>query len=209
MLKDRADSGGKIMKALLVAANEKLGAIAGLGGVTFQHDTDPTLGPAVTHLLVGNEQPPKRTSKFLFAMAKGVPIVKSDWVLHSVSHGKWLEHTPFLAVPSNANAGAQLAGKTFCVRSVDADGLDRATVEKLVMAAGGALSVKRSATHILTARRAAGEEAAQQQELVDQQWLFSEIIEGGGDEEAEEADEEDDEEEDDDDDAASHNSEEF
>lgn len=30
VLKDRADSGGKIMRALLVAANEKLGAIAGL-----------------------------------------------------------------------------------------------------------------------------------------------------------------------------------
>ena len=58
-----------------------LGAIAGLGGVTFQPCQEPTIGPTVSHLIVGDEATPKRTLKFLFAMAKGVPVVRASWVL--------------------------------------------------------------------------------------------------------------------------------
>ena len=79
-------------------------------------------------------------------------MVKADWVLHSVSAGKWLEHHEHLAIQPNHHAGSQLSGKTFCVRSTDGDGLERATVEKLVLAAGGSLAGKRAATHVLVVR---------------------------------------------------------
>ena len=108
-------------------------------------------------------------------IARAVLVVR--WQ-HSVTAGKWLEANEHIAVPPHPHGSSQLAGKSFSVRSTDADGLDRPTLEKLVIAAGGTLAPKRSATHLLVARRDIGDEAAHaDQEAVDQQWLFNELIE--------------------------------
>lgn len=129
-----------------------------------------------------------------------------------MTDGKWLEASEHLAHPLNPHAPSQLAGKSFCVRSTDADGLERATLERLVLAAGGALAPKRAATHLLVARRDVGEEAGHaEQEAVDQQWLFRELIEGGdpADDADEDGDGDADAHEDGDDQESEHDSEEF
>jgi hypothetical protein len=128
-----------------------LGAIRGLGGVRHKACEEAQLGPLVSHLIVGDTVPVKRTAKFLFAMAKGVPVVHAQWVVDSVMAGKWLEATTHLATPLNPYATRQLAGKSVCVRSTE-PGVDRAMLEELVLAAGGTLAPRRSATHIISAR---------------------------------------------------------
>ena len=67
-------------------------SVAGLGGTKLKLCEAETLGPHVSHVVVGPETPIKRTLKLLFAMARGVPVVRADWILRTHSSG--LELTP-------------------------------------------------------------------------------------------------------------------
>ena len=133
--------------------------------------------------------------KLLFAVAKGVPVVSADWVLASVSAGRWVEHSEHAAMRTHPRATRQLAGKRFHVLS-HGDAMGRATLEQLISAAGGALVGKRAATHLVVSRRlsrgGAGEEEAEGggAECVDEKWVFDAVMGvGDGEEGGEESDE--------------------
>ena len=122
-----------------------LGAISGLGGCGLPVcDAPQRPGPQVSHLVVsaaggsgGGLARLKRTGKLLFAMARGLPVVTADWVLHSVSAGKWLDAAGFVAVPTHPRAQRQLHGKLFYVNSTDT--IDKPTLESLIHDAGGSI----------------------------------------------------------------------
>ena len=192
-----------------------LGAISGLGGCGLPVcDAPQRPGPQVSHLVVsaaggsgGGLARLKRTGKLLFAMARGLPVVTADWVLHSVSAGKWLDAAGFVAVPTHPRAQRQLHGKLFYVNSTDT--IDKPTLESLIHDAGGSIVPRRSATHVVTA--SAGGQAGHLAALgagvgceeddwraplkIDEKWIFEEVM--GTREEAEddaEPDDDDDEE---------------
>ena len=92
-------------------------------------------------------------------------------------------------------------------------------MERLIVAAGGHLAPKRSATHVITSRvmyPSEAEGAGFGQEVVDQNWLFTQLVEGGMPSAASQAaaaaeaeGEEDEGEEEEEEEAESDNSEEF
>lgn len=183
-----------------------LGAVQGLGGCSLPVCQEPlSLGPQVSHLIVhpaaaaaaaGDVGPGglKRTGKLLFAMARGVPVVTADWVLHSVSEGKWMDASDFEAVPAHPNAGRQLMGKLFFVKSTDT--IDKALLEALILAAGGAVVSRRTATHMVAASGGLAPPVGGDEEgdwraptRVDERWVFEEVM---GTREEEDDDEEDD-----------------
>ena len=177
-----------------------LGAVKGLGGCGMRVCDSSTLSPSVSHLLVptssaSTPRPLKRTSKLLFAMARGVPVVKAEWVLASVSAGKWLEWEGFEALAAHPRAGRQLAGKRFHVAGCDA--MDQPTLEMLIEAAGGVIVSRRSATHVVVPRgggvAARGWEEAEGEGVgcVDDAWVFGSVMgqEGEGEEDSEDSEE--------------------
>ncbi len=79
---------------------------------------DHSITENTTHIVV--EAKPIRTLKVLEGMAKGLWIVKKDWIDSSIEKGKWLEEAPFeakvfagvKASRDNASKGVKLLANT-------------------------------------------------------------------------------------------------
>ena len=125
------------------------GAIRSLGGSCrpYSFADDLKITPKTSHLIVDDETAPRRTMKLLSAMARGIPIVKASWVLHSVSAARWLDYREFLAHPPHPAATRQLKGKAIYIGSSGA--VPRAELDELIQWAGGRVVPLRSATHLL------------------------------------------------------------
>ena len=52
----------------------------------------------ITHVVVGeNNKKPKRTFKFLYALAKGIPIVKESYIHDCLKNNKRLNEQPYIS----------------------------------------------------------------------------------------------------------------
>jgi len=151
-----------------------LGAIRGLGGCKHKVCDETTLGPLVSHLIVGEDSPPKRTLKLLFAMAKGVPVVKSSWILESVCENRWVEWEPHFAYPVSRCARGQLDGVRIYLACTGS--LDKASLSRLVLAAGGTVVSHRQATHVLNGQPYGDDGSSQ---TISMEWLFQRIMSAG------------------------------
>lgn len=62
--------------------------VKSLGGFNI----DNKVGPLTTHVVSGG---PRRTLNMLFAIARGLWVLRHDWVLHSLEAGYWLDEEKF------------------------------------------------------------------------------------------------------------------
>ncbi|XP_047114762.1 uncharacterized protein LOC124795031 isoform X1 [Schistocerca piceifrons] len=62
--------------------------VKSLGGFNI----DNKVGPLTTHVVSGG---PRRTLNMLFAIARGLWVLRPDWVLHSLEAGYWLDEEKF------------------------------------------------------------------------------------------------------------------
>ncbi|KAL3929613.1 MAG: hypothetical protein SGPRY_001884 [Prymnesium sp.] len=130
------------------------------------------LSPRTSHLLVASDNP-KRTIKILFALARGTPVVRAEWVLRCVEEGRWISHEPYVAMPAPPAFGRQLRGKTIAVES--GEKLSRKTLEQLICAAGGeVVSWRRAKIVIGSARLPPGAE------MRTEEWVLDKVMSAGG-----------------------------
>lgn len=145
------------------------GAIRFLGGTRYMPAEDVSVTARTSHLIVDDGAAPKRTLKLLYAMARGLPVVRASWLLQSVSAGRWLDWERFQALPAHPHATRQLAGKFFYIG--DSGRVPRADLEALISLAGGKVGPLRCATHTVNVMGLEGSK------LVSTDWVLAQICE--------------------------------
>mmetsp|Transcript_8945 Transcript_8945/g.23401 ORF Transcript_8945/g.23401 Transcript_8945/m.23401 type:complete len:660 (+) Transcript_8945:53-2032(+) len=148
------------------------GAIRGLGGCPYRPADDTCVHARTSHLIVDDELPPKRTLKLIHAIARGLPIVKSSWVLSSVTAGKWLDWRAYEAVPCHPHATQQLEGASFHIGSPGS--ISRSELESIITLAGGRIVPLRAATHAVNL-------TAPWAKTVSLNWIFTQICDPDSD----------------------------